>query len=331
VRARARVADVSSYLPSTCVDNEALLADIEAKFWMPDAGHLQKLCGIRSRHFAAPDEQVSDLAVAAARCIVSTVDRDEIDLLVFASASSDLIEPATANIVQHKLGLRCPAMDVKNACNSFASGIHVASAMIENDAYRRALIVNGEKLSDSIRWRYDSREQLTDNLASFTFGDAGAAMLLERTEEEDQGIVFQRFMTRGEHWKLCTIPGGGSLLPHDLHAYYFSGQTAALRGVVENKAAALWQECRAEIGWEAADIDWVFTHQVSDSTFHIVMCVLGVPPERGVNLFATHGNMAAASIPVCMATVKHRFRRGDKILLVGLAAGISISFQAIVW
>jgi 3-oxoacyl-[acyl-carrier-protein] synthase-3 len=263
--------------------------------------------------------------------MVHTAGRDEIDFLVFASASSDLIEPATANIVQHKLGLRCPAMDVKNACNSFASGIHVASAMIENGAYRRALVVNGEKLSDSIRWRYDSQEQLTHNLAAFTFGDAGAAMLLERTEEEDQGIVFQRFMTRGEHWKLCTIPGGGSLSPHDLDAYYFSGQTAALRDVVENKAATLWNECRPEMGWESEDVDWVFTHQVSDGTFRAVMCALGIPPERGVNLFATHGNMAAASIPVCMATVKHRFRRGDKILLVGLAAGISISFQAIVW
>src|SRR5689334_18364940 len=112
---------------------------------MPDAGQLQKLCGIRARYFAAPDEQVSDLAVAASRCVVSAVGQDAIDLLVFASASCDLIEPATANIVQHKLGLRCPAMDVKNACNSFASGIHVASAMIESGAYRRALVVNGEK------------------------------------------------------------------------------------------------------------------------------------------------------------------------------------------
>jgi len=327
VRTRARVADVSSYLPSACVDNEALLAGVHADFWMPDASQLQKLCGIRERHFAAPDEQVSDLAVAAAREIVT----DDIDLLVFGSASSDLIEPATANIVQHKLGLHCPAMDVKNACNSFASGIHVAAAMIESGAYRRALVVNGEKLSDSIRWRYDSQEQLTDNLAAFTFGDAGAAMLLERTEEEEQGIVFQRFMTRGEHWKLCTIPGGGSLFPHELDAYYFRGQTTALRTVVEGRAATMWQECRAEIGWGADDIDWVFTHQVSDSTFRVVMCALGVPPERGVNLFATHGNMAAASIPVCMAAVKDRFRRGDKLLLVGLAAGISISFQAIVW
>ena len=326
MRARARIADVSSHLPSTRVDNAALLADVEADFWMPDAGHCKSSAGIRARHFAAPDEQVSDLAVAAARCMVSAVGRDEIDLLVFAAASSDLIEPATANIVQHKLGLSCPAMDVKNACNSFASGIHVASAMIENGAYRRALVVNGEKLSDSIRWRYDSQKQLTDNLASFTFGDAGAAMLLERTEEEDQGIVFQRFMTRGEHWKLCTIPGGGSLFPHDPDAYYFSGRTAALREVVEDQAAALWHECRGEIGWEAADINWVFTHQVSDSTFRVVMCALGIPEERSVNLFATHGNMAAASIPVCMAAVKHRFRRGDKILLVGLAAGISISF-----
>jgi 3-oxoacyl-[acyl-carrier-protein] synthase-3 len=313
------------------VDNAALLEGVTASFPLPDAEVLHRIFGIRSRHFAGPDEQVSDMAVLAAKDILEAVDPDQIDLLLFASACSDLIEPATANVVQHKLGLRCPAIDVKNACNSFTSAIQVASAFIENGTYRRVLIVNGEKLSDSLRRHYDSHEQLMKGLASFTFGDAGAAMLLEVTEELDRGIVFQRFMTRGQHWRLCTIPGGGSMFPHDMDAYYFSGETAALRDVIHGEGTALWNECRREIGWEPREITWMFTHQVSESTFRSVAAVTGVPPERSVNLFSTHGNMAAASIPVCMAAVKDRFRRGDKILLVGLAAGISLSFQALIW
>jgi 3-oxoacyl-[acyl-carrier-protein] synthase-3 len=313
------------------VDNTALLGKVTASFQLPSPETLDRLCGIRSRHFAAADEQVSDLAVSAAQCIVKAVAPDQIDLLLFASACSDLIEPATANIVQHKLGLRCPAIDVKNACNSFVSGIQIASAMIENGTYRRVLIVNGEKLSDSVRRHYDSYEQLMANLASFTFGDAGAAMLVEATDEPDQGIVFQRFMTVGKHWRLCTIPGGGSMFPHEVDAYYFCGQTAALREVIQDEATALWDECRGPIGWASEDIAWMFTHQVSESTFRTVTEVIGVPAERSVNLFSTHGNMAAASIPVCMSVVKDQLRRGDKILLVGLAAGISISFQAVIW
>jgi len=328
---RARISAVNSYLPQNRVDNAALLGTVTASFPLPPPGNLYRLCGIRSRHVAAADEQVSDLAVAAAQSIVNAAGPDRIDLLLFASASSDLIEPATANIVQYKLGLRCPAIDVKNACNSFVSGIQIASALIENGTYRRVLIVNGEKLSDSVRRHYDSHKQFTANMASFTFGDAGAAMLVEATEEPGQGIVFQRFMTVGKHWRLCTIPGGGSMFPHDMDAYYFCGQTAALRDVMQEEATALWNECREPIGWASDDIAWVFTHQVSDTIFQLVTEVVGIPAERSVNLFPTHGNMAAASIPVCMSVVKDQLQRGDKILLVGLAAGISISFQAVIW
>lgn len=331
MRPRARISAVNSYFPKNKVDNSDLLDRVTASFKLPNPDILHRICGIRSRHFADAGEQVSDMAVAAAQCMVASVGKDQIDLLIFASACSDLIEPATANIVQHRLGLRCPAMDVKNACNSFVSAIQIASALIENGTYRRILIVSGEKLSDALRRHYDSHEQLMSSLASFSFGDAGAAMLVEATEEPDQGIIFQRFMTRGEHWQLCMIPGGGSMFPHDMDAYYFRGHTAELRDVIHDEATTFWNECRPQIGWTSEEIAWVFTHQVSDSTFRMVTEGIGVPAERSVNLFPTHGNMAAASIPVCMTVVKDRFRRGDKILIVGLAAGISMSFQALIW
>lgn len=328
---RARISAVDSYVPHNRLDNSGLLESITASFALPGPDIILRLCGIRARHFAAAGEQVSDMAASAARSMVLDVGAESIDFLLFASACGDLIEPATANIVQHKLGLRCPAMDVKNACNSFVSAIQVASALIENGTYRRVLIVGGEKLSDSMRRHYDSPKQLMASLASFSFGDAAAAMLVEATNEPDQGIIFQRFMTLGQHWELCTIPGGGSMFPHDMDAYYFCGQTAELRDVIFDQATTFWNECRPEIGWQSEEIAWVFTHQVSDSTFRMVTEGIGIAPERSVNLFPTHGNMAAASIPVCMAAVQDQIRRGDKILLVGLAAGISMSFQALIW
>jgi 3-oxoacyl-[acyl-carrier-protein] synthase-3 len=331
-RRRARISAVNSYFPKAHVDNASLLEHVSASFPLPVPDVLQRICGIRSRYFAARDEQSSDLAVSAAKPLVCDAGgADKIDLVIFAAACSDLIEPATANIVQYKLGLSCPGMDIKNACNSFVSAIQIASALIENGTYGRVLIVSGEKLSDSIRRHYDSHEQLMANLASLSFGDAGAAMMVEATEEDNQGIIFQRFMTLGQHWELCTIPGGGSMFPHEMDAYYFSGQTAELRDVIFDEATTFWHECRPRIGWKAEEISWVFTHQVSDATFRMVTDGVGVSPQRSVNLFATHGNMAAASIPVCMASVGSQIRRGDKILLVGLAAGVSMSFQALIW
>jgi 3-oxoacyl-[acyl-carrier-protein] synthase-3 len=329
---RARISAVNSYFPTNCVDNASLLlGHVNASFPLPNPEILQRLCGIRSRHFAGAKEQASDLASAAAAPLVGATGGDGIDMLIFAAACSDLIEPATANIVQQKLGLRCPVMDVKNACNSFVSAIQVASALIEAGTYGRVLIVSGEKPSDSIRRRFDSPDQLMANIASFSFGDAGAAMIVEASKEEGQGIFFQRFMTLGQHWPLCTIPGGGSMFPHDLEAYFFSGETAELRDVIHKEATCFWQQCRPQIGWTPDEIDWVFTHQVSENTFRIVVDGIGVPAERSVNLFPTHGNMVAASIPVCMAAVNDKLRRGDKILLVGLAAGVSLSFQAMIW
>ena len=121
------------------------------------------------------------------------------------------------------------------------------------------------------------------------------------------------------------------MFPHEMNAYFFSGQTAALRDVIHEEATAFWNECRPQIGWRAEDIAWVFTHQVSDSTFRMVTEGIGIPPERSVNLFPTHGNMAAASIPASITAVREQLRRGDRILLVGLAAGISLSFQAVIW
>jgi acyl-CoA:acyl-CoA alkyltransferase len=328
---RARITEVASYLPRARTDNAGLLARLHAPFPLPRPDVLQRLCGIRERYIAEAAEQVSDMAAAAARPIVDSVGAKRIDLLLFAAACSDLIEPATGNIVQAKLGLQCPIIDIKNACNSFVSAIQVATALIESGSYRRILIVNGEKLSDAIRCRYESEKQLADNLAALTLGDGGAAMLMEESDDPSRGVVFQRFLTLGQHWRLCTIPGGGSMFPHDLDSYFFSGQTSELRDVVYDSGCELWRECEPCIGWEPDEIAWVFTHQVSEQTWQDVVSLIGVEAERCVNLFATHGNMAAASIPVCMASVRDRLCPGDKILLVGLAAGVSISYQAIVW
>ncbi len=326
---RSKIADLSVYLPERVVLN----AELENRVAALPAGSLERLFGIRERRFAAPAEQVSDLAARAARPIVERTGADRIGFLIFAAACSDLIEPATCNIVQVKLGLRCPAMDVKNACNSFTTGLMTASSLIAAGVCDTVLVVNGEKLSDAIRLDLTDTTLLRQHLAAYSFGDAGAAALVQATEENGSGFQFQRFMTRGEHWPLCMIPGGGSLFPHTPDKHYFEGYTTGLKDALMDAARDFFHDGLREAGWAPGDIRHLFTHQVSVESSQLICQVTGIDPARSEEVFPLLGNTAAASIPVAMFQRFNRgeIRAGDKVVLLGLAAGVSVSLQLLIW
>lgn len=329
---RAKIAELEVYLPERTVANEVL----ENRIFTPQ-GHLQpgtleRLFGIRQRHFAAPEEQVSDLAAKAAKPIVEQVGQSNIDLLIFAAACSDLIEPATCNIVQHKLGLSCPAFDLKNACNSFVNAIMTASALIQTGQYQRILIVNGEKLSDAIQYDLPNEAALKRHLAAYSLGDAGSAALITASSDES-GIYFQKIHSNGAHWELCTIPGGGSMHPHDIAKNYLEGQTMTLKKVLAAELEVFFETCLQTSGWQKTEIRHWFTHQVSADSFHTIADVTGLPLTACEQVFAHCGNTAAAAIPLSIRARLNRneLQKGDKIAVIGLAAGVSISVQFMIW
>lgn len=325
------IKDISVYLPERLVGNELIESMVNKnKKYLAD-GVLQKLFGIKNRRFAKKDEQVSDLACKAAEPILAKIDKSEIDFLIFASACSDLIEPATCNIIQQKLGLTCPAIDIKNACNSFLSAIHTATAFIESGIYKNVLIVNGEKLSDAINFNIKDKEHLQASLAAFSLGDAGAAALITKSTNQ-KGIVFQKFLTKGKFWDLCTIKGGGSMYPHDTSMNYFQGKTTEMRGIFEKEVKDFAFKCFDEAGWDPSELDHLVTHQVSNHTFDIICNALGVDKKINISVFENFGNTAAASIPLALSHgIKNKFKTGDKIAILGFAAGISASVQLINW
>ncbi|MFN0037063.1 MAG: 3-oxoacyl-ACP synthase III family protein [Saprospiraceae bacterium] len=329
---RAKISELSVYLPERVVSNQELEERVNAHGQMLPPGGLHRLFGIEARRFAALGQQVSDLAVAAAMPIVEKVGASNIGHLIFAAACADLIEPATCNIVQHKLGLHCPAMDIKNACNSFTTALMTASSLIAAGICDNVLVVNGEKLSDSIRFEFENQAQFAQHLAALSFGDAGAAALVSRSDDES-GIYFQRFLTKGEHWELCTIKGGGSMYPHDASKTYFEGQTAALKDVLAETARTFFRECLADSDWRASEILHFFTHQVSVGTTRLIAQLTGVAPSAVEEVFSKYGNTAAASIPLAMHQRLQRgeIKKGERFALVGLAAGVSVSVQLGVW
>lgn len=327
---KAYISDVAVYLPSRQVSNVEVESQIKVNGLTFNEGVLQKLFGSKHRYFADESTQVSDLAAEAGKIIMSRT-KETIDLLIFAAASSDLIEPATSNIVQQKMGLNCPVMDIKNACNSVTTAIQTATAYVTSGMYENVLIVNGEKLSEVINFNPKDSDHLMDCLAGYSLGDGGSAVLI--SGNGGSPIHFQRATSWGEHWELCTVAGGGSRSIRNLESYYFEGKTAGMNDVFTEKALPFIKQAIEESDWDISEVDCLITHQVSKAAVEYAADMIGVPAEKCINVFELYGNVAATSIPLAIdyAVKNKRLVKGDKLMVVGLAAGISVSVQLITW
>lgn len=328
----SKITKISYYAPDRIVSNNELEKLINLERKIIAEGIIYEKFGMIERRYAAESEQASDLAVNAAKILLNNIDTNSIDCIIFAAGSSDMIEPATSSIIQSKLKLNCPAFDIKNACNSFVCGLQTANALIVSDTYKKILLVSGEKLSAIIKLHYDDNLELMKRFASLSMGDAGAAATIERSNDES-GIKAQRFQTNGDYWDLCTVPGGGSMFPHDGSKVYFEGRTSEMRKVFFEKKGDLIDKTLKEINWSTDDVDFVFMHHVSAQTFIDVAKDIKIDAKKFYHVFEKFGNMASASIPFAIsdACEKGILKKGHKIMLLGLASGISISVQLIIW
>jgi len=325
-----RILALSAYLPAQTVTNQEMEARIRYQGEPLPTGMLQRLFGLSERRFADAAQQTSDLAAQAARPILAA-HPEPIDLLLFAAASSDVLEPATAAILQAKLGLPCPAFDVKNACNSFLSALETAYAYVQSGMARRVLICSGEKISEVIRYQTSTETDLELALAGYTLGDAGAAALVGAG---DGHLKIQgHFHTQGDLWHLCTIKSGGSMAPRDPEQSYFSAHGAAMLHDLRVRAlpflAGQWQAS----GIHPSDIDLLVVHQISAQTTQLVAAGLGIPAEKCFTTFPYTGNTAATSLPLALVAAQRqgRLRPGMRVAVVGLAAGISLALQVWDW
>jgi 3-oxoacyl-[acyl-carrier-protein] synthase-3 len=252
-------------------------------------------------------------------------DPAEIDLLIFAAAGQDLIEPATANIVQEKVGTSAAVFDLKNACNSFLNGMQVAESMIQTGAARRVLVTTGETGSKAICWTARSHDELRLNFPGYTLGDAGAAALLAPSEN-GVGIFHRDFVTRSRYWDVATLPGGGSMHPRGDEYSYIRGDGTELKDAFSDLGPAVLHDALRATGTTLDDFSRVLVHQASVPFLDEFVRVTGVRREQ-IELTLPHlGNMAAATLPVAYAQAWGRgaIRPGDRVLWVGLAGGISV-------
>ncbi len=328
--ASAKIAGLGVYLPESVrstAQTERRLRESNPGLKLA-TGLIDRLTGVRSVHERPEGWQTSDLAVAASRIALEESPGD-IDLLIFASASQDLIEPATSHIVAAKLGLTCPVMDVKNACNSVLNAMQVGEALIGQ--YARVLIASGEEPSHAVRWELESHEQFIRSFPGYTMSDGGAAVILERTDDAATGILDSEFVAVSRHWTTGTLSIGGSMNPRDARLSYFDMDGSALQAAFLELGPEPVLELleRNGLGW--ADFDLVAIHQVALPYLPPIFDRLGVPLGKSVITIADHGNLASVTLPLQLARARESgmVAPGSLVLFIGLAGGISLGLMVV--
>jgi 3-oxoacyl-[acyl-carrier-protein] synthase-3 len=333
----SRVAGLGVFLPETTrptTETERRLRSTNTHLKLA-TGLIKRMTGVHTVHVRPDGWEASDLAVAASR-LALVESPGPIDLLLFASASQDLVEPATSHIVAAKLGLDCPVMDIKNACNSVVNAMQVADALIRSGQYRRVLIASGEGPSVAVRWELKDHDEFIRSFPGYTMSDGGAALVLQADGSEaadagEAGILATRFVASSQHWNVGTLPGGGTMRPHDPEAAYFDMDGRALQQAFLELGPQPVLDLLEENGWTWDDFDLVAIHQVALPYLPPIFERLGVPDDRTVLTIAEHGNLASVTLPLQVHLARERgmVREGSRVLLIGLAGGISLGLVAV--
>jgi len=316
-----RVAGPGSYLPERIVTNE----DFRKAGLETDDEWIRTRTGIRERRVAAADERTSDLALNAARRALDAaqIAAADVDLIVVATTTPDMIFPSTACALQAKLGARGgAAFDVQAVCSGFVYALGIADRMIASGMARNALVVGAEIYSRILDWR--------DRGTCVLFGDgAGAAVLVP---SQAPGVLSAHLHADGTHRDILCVPGTvadgrvvGSPFVH------MDGQ-AVFRFAVR-VLAEVAEEALAANRLEASAIDWMIPHQANIRIIEATAKKLGVPMARIVNTVERHANTSAASIPLALdeAVRDGRIRDGHRVMLLGVGGGFTWGSVLMQW
>jgi acyl-CoA:acyl-CoA alkyltransferase len=266
----------------------------------------------------------------------------DIDTLIFASTDKDTLEPATANILQEKLGItRINAFYLSNACNSILQGINVANSLIATGAARRVLIASGEMGSWVCNHRIDFIDDLKVKMGGLTLGDAGAALLLEPATGPD-GIVEIHLLSMGEYWHLCHVSANDDWRAQGgtMHPWFYLNMPALARLVREVGSAYLGHYSRRRAGRSGErkitdSIDWFVPHQISRRLIEEGCRELGMNMDKVCITADRHGNTGGTAIPLAldhlMGTGNLRPVSGEEVFIFGAASGFGMGHVRLVF
>jgi 3-oxoacyl-[acyl-carrier-protein] synthase-3 len=308
----SRILGTGSYLPARILTN----ADLEKLVETNDQWIVERT-GIRERHIAAEGEFTSDLAAQAARAALEAagLQPDDIDLLLVATTTPDLVFPSTACIVQSKLGMTNgrPAFDLQAVCSGFVYALSVADQFIKTGAARHVLVIGAETLSRITDWN--------DRGNCILWGDGAGAVVLGASSEP--GIIATHIHADGRHKELLRTTTGASTGLHEPAVMRMEGNAVFKMAV--NTLDRIVDETLEANGLSKADIDWLVPHQANIRIISATAKKLGMSMDHVVTTVAGHGNTSAASVPLAfdVAVRDGRIQRGQTVLMEAFGGGFT--------
>ena len=313
----SRIIGTGSYLPPHRVSNDELVLQLAKDGIESSDDWIVERTGIRARHFVDEQTKTSDLAAAAARNALEMagISAKDIDLIIVATSTPDMIFPSTACIVQNKIGANgCAAFDVQAVCSGFIYALSVADAMIRAGSAKNALVIGAEVFSRLLNFK--------DRTTCVLFGDGAGAVVLQASETP--GILASSLHADGKHVDVLCVPGtvvngqisGSPLLTMDGQAVF-----KLAVGLLEKAALSVL----AKAGRTKEEINWLIPHQANIRIMQSTARKLSLPMEKVVVTVHDHGNTSAASIPLAFdhAMRSGQIKKGETLLLEGVGGGFT--------
>jgi len=325
---RAKISALGTYVPPRLLTNADLEKMVETlNDWIVDR------TGIRQRHIVDKGVATSDLSVEAAKRALAErgIGASDLDAIIVATVTPDMLFPSTACVVQHKLGAKGVwGFDLSAACSAFVYALQVGAQFIATGAHKKVMVIGADVMSSIIDY--------TDRATCVIFGDGAGAVILEPAEDDSVGMIDFMHEIDGAGGCSLYMPGGGSLHPatHEtvdkkMHFVHQDGQAVFKFAV--RKQAEICEKLLARNNLKGSDIKTFIPHQANKRIITATADRLGMPPESIVINIDCFGNTTAGTIPLAMETARQqgKLKKGDLVLLASVGAGFTIGAALLRW
>jgi 3-oxoacyl-[acyl-carrier-protein] synthase-3 len=319
---RSIVRSVGAYLPAHIMTND----DLARKVDTTDEWIVQRT-GIRQRHIAAEGENTSDLAFEAGKKALANagITADDIDLIIVGTTTPDMTFPATAAVVQQKLGMHHgAAFDIQAVCSGFVYAVATADSYLKNNLAKRVLVIGAETTSRILDWN--------DRTTCVLFGDGAGAVVMELGKDttQERGILATSLRSDGHYWNKLYTDGGPSST-QSLGHIRMEGREVFKHavGMITDVVHAVFEAT----GYTVDDLDWFVPHQANKRIIDGAGQKLGIPSEKVVITVDRHANTSAASVPLALhtAVTDGRIKRGDLVMIEAMGGGFTWGASLIRW
>ncbi|MCL6464069.1 beta-ketoacyl-ACP synthase III [Pseudacidobacterium ailaaui] len=325
---RAKISALGTYVPPRTLTN----ADLEKMVETSDQWIVERT-GIRERHLVEKGQATSDMAVEAARkCLAERgVTPEEVEAILVATVTPDMMFPSTACLVQNKLGAKGAwGFDLSAACSGFVYALQMGTKLVESGAHSKVLVIGADTMSSIIDY--------TDRATCILFGDGAGAVLIEPASEGEVGMVDYVHEIDGSGACSLYMPGGGSLHPSSaetvakkMHYVHQDGQAVYKYAV--RKMAEATEKVLERNGLKGTDLGCFIPHQANKRIILSTAERLGMPTERVIINIDRYGNTTAGTIPIAMQTAREegRLKKEDLVLIASVGAGFTVGAALLRW